>query len=51
MASLDNRIRDFSLEYLFDLFDKLEKTSVNQVKFLDRTFNANKKEVCRLLKD
>ncbi len=43
MASLDNRIRDFSLEYLFDLFDKLEKTSVNQVKFLDRTFNANKK--------
>ena len=43
MASLDNEIREFSLDYLFDLFDKLEKTSVNQIKFLDRTFNANKK--------
>ena len=43
MASLDNEIRDFSLDYLFDLFDKLEKTNVNQIKFLDRTFNANKK--------
>ncbi len=43
MASLDNQIRDFSLDYLFDLFEKLEKTNVNQIKFLDRTFNANKK--------
>lgn len=50
MASLDNRIRDFSLEYLFDLFDKLEKTSVNQIKFLDRTFNANKKRSLSIAK-
>ncbi len=42
LASLDNKIRTFSLEYLFDLFDKLEKTKVRQVKFLDRTFNADK---------
>lgn len=42
LASLDNKIRTFSLEYLFDLFDKLEKTKVKQIKFLDRTFNADK---------
>ncbi len=42
LASLDNKIRTFSLEYLFDLFDKLEKTNVKQIKFLDRTFNADK---------
>ncbi|MGI6608842.1 MAG: DUF4080 domain-containing protein [Erysipelotrichaceae bacterium] len=43
MASLDNEIREFSIDYLFDLFDRLEKTDVRQIKFLDRTFNANKK--------
>ena len=50
MASLDNKIREFSLEYLFDLFDKLEKTTVNQIKFLDRTFNANKKRSLSIAK-
>ncbi|MBQ1826354.1 MAG: cobalamin-dependent protein [Erysipelotrichaceae bacterium] len=39
LASLDNKIRDFSLEYLFDLLDRLRETDVQQVKFLDRTFN------------
>ncbi|MGB4627104.1 MAG: radical SAM protein [Erysipelotrichaceae bacterium] len=48
MASLDNDIREFSLDYLFDLFDKLEKTKVNQIKFLDRTFNANKNRSLRI---
>ncbi|MCF0116199.1 MAG: DUF4080 domain-containing protein, partial [Erysipelotrichaceae bacterium] len=42
LASLDNRIRFFSLDYLFKLFDQLSTTHVKQVKFLDRTFNANK---------
>lgn len=42
LASLDNRIRTFSLEYLFNIFDKLENIKVKQVKFLDRTFNADK---------
>lgn len=42
LASLDNRIRFFSLEYLFNLFDELKISGVKQVKFLDRTFNASK---------
>lgn len=42
LASLDNKIRYFSLPYLFHLFDELEKTNVKQIKFLDRTFNADK---------
>lgn len=50
LASLDNKIRDFSLDYLFDLLDKLKSTGVNQVKFLDRTFNYSPERSMRIAK-
>ena len=40
LASLDNQVRMFSDDYLFALFDRLETSGVQQVKFLDRTFNV-----------
>ena len=39
LASLDNQVRIFSEEYMDMVFDRLEQSSVRQVKFLDRTFN------------
>ena len=42
MASLDNKLRNFSLDYVMNLIDQLEKTDVKQIKFLDRTFNSDK---------
>lgn len=42
LSSLDNNVRFFSLEYLKDLFESVKQYPINQVKFLDRTFNAHK---------
>jgi len=50
LASLDNKVRYFSLDYLFDLFDKLEKRNIKQIKFLDRTFNCDPNRAYQLAK-
>lgn len=41
LSSLDNKIRNFSLEYVFKQLDMLKTNKVKQVKFLDRTFNSH----------
>lgn len=41
LASLDRKVREFSLEYLLDNFKRLNDHPVKQVKFLDRTFNLH----------
>lgn len=41
-ASLDKPVRYFSLPYLKNVFSKLQNYQPKQVKFLDRTFNADK---------
>lgn len=43
LASLDRKVREFSLDYLFKQFKKLNEHPVKQVKFLDRTFNLHPK--------
>lgn len=50
LSSLDNKVRFFSLDYLKRVFDKLKPYNINQVKFLDRTFNANKSRTKKLYK-
>lgn len=42
LSSLDNNVRFFSLDYLENLFESVKHYPINQVKFLDRTFNAHK---------
>ena len=48
LSSLDNNVRFFSLEYLESLFESVKDYKINQVKFLDRTFNAHRKRTFAL---
>lgn len=48
MASLDRKVRLFSLPYLETFFDRLKTSPVRQVKFLDRTFNLEPKRAMHL---
>lgn len=41
LSSLDNRVRNFSIDYIKKQLKALEKKTPKQVKFLDRTFNSN----------
>ena len=41
-ASLDNNLRFFPLEKVLNILDYLMVNKAKTVKFLDRTFNANK---------
>lgn len=41
LSSIDNQVRMFSLEYIFDTLKQLSTSKVKQVKLLDRTFNAD----------
>ncbi|NLY62773.1 MAG: B12-binding domain-containing radical SAM protein [Erysipelothrix sp.] len=50
LSSLDNTVRFFSLEYLENLFESVKDFPINQVKFLDRTFNAHKERTKALYK-
>lgn len=43
LSSLDDEVRFFSKEYIETQLTRLKEVSVKQVKFLDRTFNANPK--------
>lgn len=48
LSSLDNKVRYFSMDYLQDVFDSVKDYEIEQVKFLDRTFNSNKKRTHQL---
>ena len=43
LSSLDDEVRFFSKEYIEAQLTRLKEVGVKQVKFLDRTFNANPK--------
>lgn len=40
LSSTDNHVRMFSEEYVFQVLEKISKSSIKQVKLLDRTFNC-----------
>ncbi|NLC54606.1 MAG: DUF4080 domain-containing protein [Erysipelothrix sp.] len=48
LSSLDNQVRFFSFEYLESVFEEVKGHKINQVKFLDRTFNASKERTKKL---
>lgn len=48
LASLDRKVREFSLAYLHETFNRLNDEPVSQVKFLDRTFNLHPKRAFEL---
>lgn len=48
LSSLDNHIRNFSLDYVKRELKKIETHPVKQVKFLDRTFNSNPKRALQI---
>ncbi len=50
LASLDRKVREFSLDYLLKTFKQLNKHPVKQVKFLDRTFNLHPERSLTLAK-
>ncbi len=48
-ASLDNKVRFFPLEDVLNILQELMDKKATTVKFLDRTFNANKKYMFTIL--
>lgn len=50
LSSCDRDVRMFSLEYVMKILEKIKKSSVRQVKLLDRTFNANPKRALEIAK-
>lgn len=48
-ASLEARVRYFPLEYILDILYQLMINETKIVKFLDRTFNANKEYMIKIL--
>ena len=48
LSSVDNSLRNFSLEYCFKQLEKLKENPCKQVKFLDRTFNSHPKRALEL---
>lgn len=54
MSSIDKSMRNFSMERVREDLTKLLKTNARQIKFVDRTFNANYKrsmEIMEFIKD
>lgn len=49
LSSLDNQVRYFSLDYIEKVLKKLDEVTCKQVKFLDRTFNADSKRSLEIL--
>lgn len=49
MASLDNKVRFFNIDEIKDQILKLNSKGAKVYKFLDRTFNANKKNFISLI--
>lgn len=50
LSSLDNKVRNFSLEYVFKQLDQLPTHPCKQVKVLDRTFNSHPKRALAIAK-
>ena len=50
LSSLDNKVRNFSLDYVFKQLSMLPTHPVKQVKFLDRTFNSHPKRALEIAK-
>ncbi len=50
LSSAEKGVRNFSLERVFTDLDRFLEAQVPQVKFVDRTFNANKKHAIPILK-
>ncbi|MGL5540932.1 MAG: DUF4080 domain-containing protein [Erysipelotrichaceae bacterium] len=48
LSSTDNQVRLFSEDYVFALLEKIAASKVEQVKFLDRTFNVSPKRALRI---
>lgn len=48
LSSVDTCVRMFSEEYVFQILEKIAKSSIRQVKLLDRTFNANPKRALKI---
>ena len=48
LSSADRCVRMFSEPYVLKLLEKISKSEVTQVKFLDRTFNSDPKRALRL---
>lgn len=48
LSSLDNRVRNFSLDYIKKQLLMLKSKPVKQVKFLDRTFNSHPKRALEI---
>ena len=50
LSSLDNKVRNFSLDYVFKQLDQIQYKPCKQVKMLDRTFNSNPKRALEIAK-
>lgn len=50
LSSAEKGVRNFSLERVFSDLERFLEAKVPQVKFVDRTFNANKKHAIPILK-
>jgi radical SAM superfamily enzyme YgiQ (UPF0313 family) len=48
LAAQDPKVRTFSESYMNTFFDRVDQTSVKQIKFLDRTFNLDPARALRL---
>lgn len=48
LSSTDQKVRMFSEEYVLEQLKRIAVSDVKQVKFLDRTFNANPKRALRI---
>lgn len=48
-ASLDNKVRNFDVHYIFSLIDLINEREVKLVKFLDRTFNFDVERTNQIL--
>ena len=48
LSSIDNKVRMFSMEYIFSILEQLSTSKVKQVKLLDRTFNADVKRALQI---
>ncbi len=49
MAGIEHNVRQFSLEYMTSVFEKLRVSNIKQVKFLDRTFNLKPSRAMKLI--
>lgn len=48
LSSADRMVRMFSEEYVLNILEKVANSNIRQVKFLDRTFNANPQRALRI---